>query len=358
MTLTGTENGVLKDCLLVGVQSRNGRKYPVKVLEESRALYEDRKIFVDHCYDDSKRTIRERWGVAKNVHVDETGLRGDVHYLESHAATPSILETIQRFNDIGFSHDADLATDSSGVVTQIARVYSIDIVNDPATTKNVREEHTEMKKATLGAILRANVKVAPVARMLARVTEMEGDAIMLDGEVPEVEESAIVGDDAISAAFKSAISAILDQDGTVADKIAKIQSLLNAQAEVTGEGGGDSSTPPDDSAKEELANVRSELDTTKRELEEVKAELSTVKGHGECRRMLESANREVTDVRVRALSLLTDAKDRESLVSSWPEKVAKPNKSPSKVREGYDDKGEIPGDVEGLKRLLGVGGKR
>lgn len=349
-------DGVLRDCLLVGVRSRNGRGYPVPVLEAAKGLYEGRKIFVDHNYDGSKRKIRERWAVARNVHVNETGLRGDVHYLESHAATPAILESIQKFNDIGFSHDADIALDSSGDCTEIAKVYSVDLVNDPATTKNVREEHNPMTKATLGAVLRANLINKTAAGMLARVTEMEDDALMLDSEV-DVESEAMVGDDAISEAFKSAVVAILDQDGTIEEKIAKIQSVLNAQASVTGESTteGEGAGAEDKKAMEELQTELTELKTkladTERALESANTQLTQTKGEQDCRRILESSNREVTDTRLKLLSSIPAA-DRQALVDEWPVKTMKPARSPSKV---FEEEGEIPADVEGLKKFLNVG---
>lgn len=348
--LSGTpEDGVLRDCLLVGIRSRNGRNYPVAVLESAKPLYEGRKIFVDHNYDGGKRKIRERWAMAKDVRVDETGLRGDVHYLESHAATPSILEAIAKFDDIGFSHDADIALDGQGNCKEIAHVYSIDIVNDPATTKNVREEHEPMKKATLGAVLRANLGNKPAATMLARVTEMEDDALMLDDEI-DVSTDDMVGDDAISEAFKAAVTAILDQDGTIQEKITKIQAILNAQAEVTGENTAEGDGAGADSkAMEEL---QLKLTAADAELAKTKRALESLQVEGECQRLLESSKREVTPARVKALAAIPAA-DRNDLVAEWPEKSSRPSSSPSKVLE--EDNGDIPNDVAGLKKLLGVG---
>ena len=95
-------NGVLRDCLFVGIRSRNGRNHPVlysNLLSLSMRVGRFSLTITTKVVNERSASVG-LW--PRDVRVDETGLRGDVHYLESHAATPSILEAIAKFDDIGF----------------------------------------------------------------------------------------------------------------------------------------------------------------------------------------------------------------------------------------------------------------
>jgi len=148
-------NKMIRNVKLCGLESRNGRRYAEDCLAEVASRMVGRRIFVDHVDDPKKRNIRDRSEFARLVSCAKAadGLRGDLKYFESCAATEHILEIIEDKQElpqddspytgsIGLSPvwfaDTKL-TSGQEMVYKIHEIESVDIVTFPATTRSIRE---------------------------------------------------------------------------------------------------------------------------------------------------------------------------------------------------------------------------
>lgn len=356
--------GVIRGVKVLGLKSRNHqgkREYLREAASKAVSLYEGRKIYIDHVKLEesaksrstrSTRQTGDRWGKLINVAPDDAGeLRGDLHYIKTHPMTEQILEAAERFNDFGLSHDASgKVQEENGreVVYELTEVHSVDIVQDPATNKNLFESVQTMKK-NLRAVLRENIKQSQAPFLLARLTEM---ADIYDDAMEMEVEPETSPEDQVKEAFKTAIMAILDGDYTTEEQIAKIKMLLDVQTELAGgEGAAKKSTPPTDG---ESPMTEAEVKALQAELTQLKEEKRLNEVKGACTRLLEEVGREVTDVRVRAMAALADEADRKLLAESFPAKGgSRPTHSPSKVLQEQNND-PLPATHEDFKKLLGV----
>ncbi len=345
--------GVIYGVKILSGKSRNGRRYLQEAMEDSTPRYEGVKVFIDHVDPKAskRRATRERWGVLKNVRYQE-GLVGDLHYLKTHGLTEQILESIERFADAGLSHDAGGKTrkqDGEEVVYEIAEVYSVDFVQNPATNKNLFEAET-MKRKPLLATLREHVKLPLASTLLARLVEMDGEMEGMYGEsaMMDAPEESTPEDD-VDAAFKAAIMSILDMDADTKERIAKIKMLLDVQDKLAG--GGSTTTT---STTESDPTMTEEVTKLRQELAELKEQRTIERETGVCKALLESMDIEPTDVRVKALIPL-EADGRKLLAEQFAKRVQKPARSPGRLNLQESAEAKVPDTVEGIKSLLGVG---
>lgn len=240
-------SGVIRNVLICGFESANGRDYPVEVLRRDCAKYEGRPVNLDHA---REGTVARRFGWIQDVKPGQDGKpRGDFHLLKSHPQYGAVMEAAERNPALfGFSHVAYCRTtsrDGREIVESIDKVESIDLVADPATTKSLFEGRTPMTtlKKFLEALVRHPKVGTDAAMVLKRVGEMDGmDAVPMDVPAPADDADP---DDAVMSAFKTAIGSIVDQamSGEMDPKTAlgKIKELLKSHASVNADG-----TPDDD----------------------------------------------------------------------------------------------------------------
>jgi len=353
--------GVIRGVKVLGLKSRNRqgkREYLREAASKAVSLYEGRKIYIDHvkleesAKSRSTRQTGERWGKLLNVAPDDAGeLRGDLHYIKTHPMTEQILEAAERFNDFGLSHDASgKVQEENGkeVVYELTEVHSVDIVQDPATNKNLFESVQTMKK-NLRAVLRENIKQSQAPFLLARLTEM---ADIYDDAMEMEVEPETSPEDQVKEAFKTAIMAILDGEYSTEEQIAKIKMLLDVQTELAGGAGAAKPLPPPTDGESPMTEA--EIKKLQDELKQLQEEKRLNEVKGACTRLLEEVGREVTDVRVRAMAALADEADRKLLAESFPAKGgSRPTHSPSKVLQEQNSD-PIPQTHEDLKKRLGV----
>jgi len=350
--------GVIRGVKVIGNKSRNGRTYPTKMLQEAVPVYEGSRIYLDHVVPAKNgttgpRSIRDKWGVLKNVRVSEDGgLRADIHYLVNHSQTPVLIEAAERMPEtFGMSHDAsgDEVSIPGGLkeVTKIHKVNSVDIVNDPATNSGLFESKDFPMKKTIKEIAANKSKFAKILEDM-----ISGDPMM--AEMP-VESSMDQMDDAgepiestpeeqVEHAFKAALVSVLDDpELDIPGKLAKLKTIMQASetamAAITGEG--KAKTPPPDKASSEgsMEGSGGETGNLREELEATRAELQSIKTEAACRKLLESSNRAVDPFRLKVLATLPEA-DRPALVESWAQvrKASdKPAVSKSILSEGVDE---------------------
>jgi len=137
---------VIHDVKIIGTESRNGRRYPRATLAKARGLYEGKQVNVDHRpreNPDADRSVTSRFGWLANVRATESGLYGDLHYLEKHPVAAQVVEMARRNPSLlGLSHDAEgtlRRENGSTIVEEITRVHSVDLVSDPAATSSLFE---------------------------------------------------------------------------------------------------------------------------------------------------------------------------------------------------------------------------
>ncbi|HEY1191545.1 MAG TPA: hypothetical protein VGE74_28190 [Gemmata sp.] len=248
------EAGVIRDVVLCGFESANGRDYPANVLREAVKKYEGRPVNYDHA---REGTVARRGGWVANVRAGADGRpRGDIHLLKSHPYYAPVMEAAERRPDLfGMSHVAMCRTSSKGgreAVEAIERVESIDIVADPATNpggffedktvaftrKQLVEWLAKHPKATTETILKV--------KRLGEMDDMGGmDAPAMDAP-PGADADP---DDAVMAAFKAAISDVVDKamSGEMDPKeaLSKIKKLLASHGELNNDGTPDTDGNPD-----------------------------------------------------------------------------------------------------------------
>lgn len=138
---SSVEDGLIRGVRVLGPHSANGRTYSHQAITGAAHLYEGVGVNVNHSV--GSRLVADRIGVLRGVRVSEgPGLSADLVYLQSHSIAATLKEAAERMPEaLGFSHAVD-ANFSEGrrEVSEILKVYSVDLVADPATTKGIFEQ--------------------------------------------------------------------------------------------------------------------------------------------------------------------------------------------------------------------------
>lgn len=144
--------GVIRGVKLLGLASRNARRYQEKALVEAVGLYEGAKVNINHPkgHPLSPRDYQDRLGVVRGVQFRSgEGLFGDLHFNPKHALSEQLVWDAEHApQNVGMSHNVLARTTRSGdetVVEAITKVQSIDLVADPATTSGLYEHAEEQK---------------------------------------------------------------------------------------------------------------------------------------------------------------------------------------------------------------------
>jgi hypothetical protein len=147
------DGGVIRGVKLLGLASRNGRRYREEALVSAVGLYEGAKVNINHPkgHPLSPRDYQDRLGVVRSVQFRAgEGLFGDLHFNPKHALSEQLVWDAEHApQNVGMSHNVLARTSRSGddtVVETITKVQSIDLVADPATTNGLYE-HTECQES-------------------------------------------------------------------------------------------------------------------------------------------------------------------------------------------------------------------
>lgn len=347
------EAGVIYDVKIVGLESRNvGRTigldpkefgdalnktygYSKQALEAAIPMYEGAVSRIDHPASeidgDGKRIVKSNsrpalatFGQVKNVRLKEDGLYGDLHLIKSHPSTAFVLEVAEKMPDkLALSHNAyGVPTLKNGraIIDQILEVYSVDIVGDkPGTTNGLFESYSEGEtvKKTIKQIFESlPAKAAGRSRLIEMMDEEMDGAKVAEMEVDMPAEANT--DDQVKSAFRAMVMAAFDDDSLDAKAtVAKIKDILAAQDKLAGKEPAKEESEKKVETQESLAD---EADWKKR-VALLESENQEMKLDKHARALLETAEREVTDVRLKAVKSLTDDSDRKQLIESWPKKT-------------------------------------
>lgn len=145
--------GVIRGVKLLGLSSRNGRRYREAALSDAVGLYEGAKVNINHPkgHPLGPRDYRDRLGVVRGVEFRAgQGLFGDLHFNPKHSLSEQLVWDAEHApQNVGMSHNVLARTKRDGaetVVEAITKVQSIDLVADPATTSGLYE-HTESQES-------------------------------------------------------------------------------------------------------------------------------------------------------------------------------------------------------------------
>jgi hypothetical protein len=236
--------GVLRNVKIIGLKSANGRRYDPAAIAAARDQYEGRKSYTDHATKAGERSVRDTFGWFENVKPGPDGARGDYHVLNPKEDLAVRLFAAAKKNPslYGFSHHAKgrvKRVNGEDVVESIEEVYSVDLVDRPATTKGLRESRQPMKlrdyyRAIADGIIEA--RHAPLKGLLVKLLEMDMAGVP-DATMPDDAPAATDPDEAIKAGFKAAIHAVVDDDSMdMQAKLSKIKEILKAQEKLMGAG--------------------------------------------------------------------------------------------------------------------------
>ena len=357
-----TEAGIIYGVRIVGQDSRNGRTYLESTLRNAVELYEGTRVFIDHNRPDPKtgvlveRSIRDKWGELRNVRFQEGGLVGDLHYLKTHAMTPMLVESAQRFPaTFGLSHDAggdEVVNKGRVEVVDIKQVKSVDVVNCPATTNGLFESKENKVKKTFKEIAKthAKQKFAHILEGMMSMDEGMGDTMVeMDDAMAEDPEMQV------ASAFRAAMIAVLDDESIdMAAKLAKLKTIMGAKTAASDAISGGEKTEESDDYEMEESDKTSGKSNLLEEVKTLKAKLADKDLVEECTNLLVSKKREVTAVRLSALKSVAK-NDRVALVESWEPQKGKDRlqASPGLYAESVDASGALyPKSTEEFAKRL------
>lgn len=145
---------VIKGVKVLGMQSRNGREYPLPVMQKAKDLYEGVVVNIDHPKPQQEmRDFCERFGRIQNVRMGRDGLYADMVYNPAHPYAKAFDWWVKHDPQaVGLSHNATARIqrnrEGKDEVTEILSVESVDLVADPATTKGLLESLKIIKEAS------------------------------------------------------------------------------------------------------------------------------------------------------------------------------------------------------------------
>lgn len=125
---------------ICGLTSRNKREYPIHVLQEAMPMYQDHPVYLDHAERQINRKYIERVGHLSNLEIKADGLYAMLNINPHHQLAESLRYDFEHnTKKLGISQVVDAQMAGSKVV-KILEVKSVDIVNNPATTRSLKEE--------------------------------------------------------------------------------------------------------------------------------------------------------------------------------------------------------------------------
>jgi len=183
---------VIRNVVFLGSTSLNQRRYLERAMEQAVPLYEGAKLYLNHSFFPTGRPIQELWGRAKNVRYDREArkIKGDAVVIDHE---DRIEKYVERASDlVGFSHTikAQMSDpDDNGWVDveEIQKVYSVDLVTDPATTKGIFETNKRKEEERMNLEELRSKYPELVSAIANEAIEAAGDAASLDALSKKVE---------------------------------------------------------------------------------------------------------------------------------------------------------------------------
>jgi len=186
-------DGVLLGVKIIGTKSSHGYTYPMLVLKRAVKLYEGAPVFVLHPDAREKsqghRQLRDHLGDLRSVRATGDGIYGDLHLRQSHPLAARVLEGARK-SKFGLSHNAVVdMTEDETEVTNIVSVNSVDLVDDPATTRNLYESEDIDMPEEIESSNEITAASATIESLSARMESVEARLSILESAGKHVAES-------------------------------------------------------------------------------------------------------------------------------------------------------------------------
>ncbi len=320
-------------------EAENGTEYSLDCLEDSIPMYEDSTVRINHPGEDEKPSVSrdayDAFGKLKNVVVEQDAMWGDLHYIKTHEFAPRVISDIrQRLGVYGLSHNARSSHEHFDkankrlVIDKIVKVRGVDLVDRPATNRNLWESHRETTVPTEKKVIRIslrNLLESAKKRFSAgrygfarRLLEDDTMSEPVGAEAAVMEDAPVTEpDDALHDGFRAAILAILDQykDGKVEanDAAKQIKKLLSTHENLTS----DEEPSPVDDLEEEEDMEEDEKPAKKakggKDVEESQKELRALRKKDKVRDLAESMKVTLSSSAVKAACAL-DGSELETFI--------------------------------------------
>jgi hypothetical protein len=378
------EAGIIYGVKVLGLVSKNGRRYQEDAVRKAAPLYEGAVVNIDHENQQAEfykdRPIADRWGVLRDVVFKEGALYADLHYIKAHPMTPQLIEAAERFADtFGLSHDAsgdERMIDGERQVVEIYRVNSVDVVSRPATNAGLFESVSASQ--TQATSNQQNNKVKNMGTLSysesiesgKKLNELlEAGPMYPQKEIPKFDESYGENSGQVGAAFRAAMIRVLDDASMEsAAKLQKLKAIMAAKdkamqamsdAGIGDEGAegalaGDAEMPsgespsmmgdeideesmtyenemsPEDAMEDEMEKKAGEMEESCKckncqKESHIIAENAILRNKldaMQCRAMLVESGCEASEIRINALMAIRES-DRSALVATWkPQKFS------------------------------------
>lgn len=331
---------VIHGVKILGRESRNGYEYSPSALREAASHYEGITVNVNHpprSTPNLERGFTEGIGVLHGVTVKDDGVFGDLHYFESNAATPLMLERAEKHpRTFGLSHNADghkKTIRGRTVVESVTNVRSVDLVGKPATTQGIFESEdleTEPVKITIKKLLESVSKKTKGHKTLLEMVEADPAMAEMPVEMPmdeETEAPTESPEDQIKAGILAAIVSKLESASPeelqgVLEALGMGDSLSGAASGNGGGGpsGGESAAETTTESVRGNAAMNAQIKALMESVRKLETERDAAEAKSAAMALLDSMGREATDVRIKALTLLESDAERKQLVESWPKR--------------------------------------
>lgn len=321
------ESGVIGGVKLLGLTSKNGRRYTESAVRNAASLYEGARCHIDHRdpHTSQSRSLSTRFGVIRGVNYRESeGLFGDLHYTKSHPMAEPIAEMAERFPEsFGMSHDADGNVRRVGgetLVESIKAVNSVDVVDSPATTRGLHESEESMK-TTLKKLIEATdyPYTAQLLEMLPEVVDAE--AVIEDPPAENADPVEAVKQSLAAEAEKIFLDPSIDPTETGK----KIKDLAKAAEDIAGKLN-PAEAPADEEPGEEEEETESApaVEALQKTVSTLTESLARFEKRDAARGLLESLNARPTEALIAELVECKDAKAMRAKADGWsPEKLGR-----------------------------------
>lgn len=327
--------GIIRKVKVLGIESANGRTYPLAVMRDALPLYQDVKVNIDHAYQEgAERSYTSGFGLLRNPLVENDGMYADLHYNREHPNAKQVLEDCERFpNNFGLSHNAEGEVNVEGgkqIVESLAFVGSVDVVGEPATNTGIWESKKRGSKLVMKKTVKRIIEDAPKGtKGIVGLREQVEEGLLDPETIVDVPVAAEGGEVAASggaegevkAALKTAVSAAFDDPNLdLTATLNAIKTILKAHEDIVGPvGETTASTASDESGtasgeSDSIAGDKTNDDKTGTD-EKVKESLQRKLA---ATTMLAEAGIKITDARIKVLSSadLSNAEMKE-LTESW-----------------------------------------
>ncbi len=198
---------VLRDVVVLGPVSSNGRRYSVETQRDAILLFEGAKAYLNHPHTrdlGEARDVQDLIGEHKNVRVVGDRTISDLYLINNQTVREHVVPIVESKphlagNSIVARGKMVKADDGIMDVEKILAVRSVDLVAEPATTNGIfaeSEEHkeTDMDWQTITVEMLRKERADLVDVILAsakekeHVTQLEAQVATLDAQVKERDE--------------------------------------------------------------------------------------------------------------------------------------------------------------------------